>query len=132
LFAVGAALMALGHASYWQHLVFYAVVGAGSGLVMGALPKLIADIVPLARTGTANGINNIARTVGSVIGSQLAAAVIASTTPGRAAAVPDSAFSLLFWLGGVAAVAGAVVSPLAVRRTVPPARFAHDQKEARA
>ncbi|MEU6413260.1 MFS transporter [Microbispora sp. NPDC046933] len=79
LFAVGAGLMALGHASYWQHLVFYAVVGAGSGLVMGgALPKLIADIVPLARTGTANGINNIARTVGSVIGSQLAAALIAS------------------------------------------------------
>ncbi|MGI5158625.1 MFS transporter [Microbispora sp. CA-102843] len=120
LFAVGSALMALGHASYWQHLVFYAVVGAGSGLVMGALPKLIADIVPLARTGTANGINNIARTVGSVIGSQLAAAVIASTTSGRTGAVPDSAFSLLFWLGAVVAVAGVAVSPLAVRRKLSP------------
>ncbi|MEV4109788.1 MFS transporter [Nonomuraea sp. NPDC049695] len=109
LFAAGAALLALGHAAYWQHLVFYGVVGAGSGLVMGALPKLIADIVPLERTGTANGINNIVRTVGSVVGSQLAAAVAASSGP----VVPDSAFSILFWLGAAGALLGAAVSPLA-------------------
>ncbi|MCW2879945.1 MAG: hypothetical protein JWQ95_4045, partial [Sphaerisporangium sp.] len=59
LFTVGSVLLALVHAAKWEHLVFYAVVGAGSGLIMGALPKLIADIVPLTRTGTANGINNI-------------------------------------------------------------------------
>ncbi|WP_214104101.1 MFS transporter [Acrocarpospora catenulata] len=118
LFTAGAAPLALAHDAYWHHLVFYTVVGVGSGLVMGALPKLIADVVPPARTGTANGINNIIRTVGSVIGSQLAAAVIASTVSGRAAAVPDSAFAALFWLGAAVAAVGAVVSPFAVRRRV--------------
>ncbi|WP_406317780.1 MFS transporter [Streptosporangium sp. NBC_01639] len=116
LFTVGSVLLASAHAAEWEHLVFYAIVGAGSGLIMGALPKLIADIVPLTRTGTANGINNIARTGGSVIGSQLAAAVMASSVVSRAAGVPDSAFTTLFWLGAIAAVLGVVISPLAVRR----------------
>lgn len=116
LFALGAVLLVFGHTARWEHLVFYAVVGAGSGLVMGALPTLIAGVVPLARTGTANGINNIARTVGSVVGSQLAAAVIASSVTARGAAVPDSTFTVLFALGAAAALAGAVVAPLAVRR----------------
>ncbi|MEV0972139.1 MFS transporter [Microtetraspora glauca] len=115
LLTVGSVLLALSHADEWEHLVFYAIVGAGSGLVMGTLPKLIADLVPLDRTGTANGINNIARTVGSVVGSQLAAAVIASSISSRAAGVPDSAFTTLFWLGAAAAVLGAALSPLAVR-----------------
>ncbi|MET8989941.1 MFS transporter [Nonomuraea wenchangensis] len=118
--AAGSALIAVSHGAYWHHLVFYGMVGAGSGLVMGALPKLIADIVPPARTGTANGLNNIARTVGGVVGSQLAAAVIASGSGGRAGAVPDSAFTALFWLAGGVAVVGVAVSPYAVRalRTV--------------
>ncbi|MGW0808611.1 MFS transporter [Nonomuraea sp. NPDC002799] len=115
LFAVGAALMALAHTAQWQHLVFYGIIGAGSGLIMGGLPKLISDIVPLERTGTANGINNIIRTVGSVVGSQLAAAVMASSAS-TGAGVPDSAFTSLFWLGAGAAAIGAAVSPLAVRR----------------
>ncbi|MFG1707787.1 MFS transporter [Nonomuraea sp. M3C6] len=117
LFVAGSALLALAHGAFWQHAVFYAVVGAGSGLVMGALPKLIADIVPLERTGTANGLNNIFRTVGSVVGSQLAAAVIASSS--RGASVPDSAFTALFWLAAVVAVVGVAISPLAVRRPAP-------------
>ncbi|WP_327102117.1 MFS transporter [Nonomuraea glycinis] len=113
--AAGSVLIAVAHGAYWHHLVFYGLVGAGSGLVMGALPKLIADIVPAARTGTANGLNNIARTVGGVVGSQLAAAVIASGSGGSAGAVPDSAFTALFWLAGGVAVVGAAVSPYAVR-----------------
>ncbi|MCC5576155.1 hypothetical protein IMZ11_10960 [Microtetraspora sp. AC03309] len=99
--------------------MLYAIVGAGSGLVMGTLPKLIADLVPLDRTGTANGINNIARAAGSVVGSQLAAAVIASSISSGAAGVPDSAFTTLFWLGAAAAVLGAALSPLAVLGAAP-------------
>jgi MFS family permease len=115
LFAAGSVLLAVAHADMWEHLVFYSVIGAGSGLAIGSLPKLIADIVPLSRTGTANGINNIARTVGGVVGSQLAAAVIASSLTSRAAGVPDSAFTTLFWLGAAACVVGVAVSPFAVR-----------------
>ncbi|MET7460770.1 MFS transporter [Nonomuraea sp. NPDC005501] len=130
LFTTGAVLIAMAHTARWEHLVFYGIVGAGSGLVMGALPKLIADIVPLTRTGTANGINNISRTVGSVIGSQLAAAVIVSSTSGRAVGVPDSAFTTLFWLSAAAAVIGAAISPFAVRRKAPAAAVSATPQDA--
>ncbi|MCZ9338225.1 hypothetical protein NGM37_10600, partial [Streptomyces sp. TRM76130] len=64
----------------WHHLVFYGVVGIGTGVVMAALPKLIGTLAPPTRIGTANGINNIARTVGGVVGSQITAAFLSSGT----------------------------------------------------
>jgi MFS family permease len=112
LFAAGSMLFVLAHGRMWQHAVFYTIVGAGTGLVIGSLPKLIADIVPLSRTGTANGINNIARTVGSAVGTALAAAVIAS---GGSGLLPDSTFTTLFWLATAAAAVGIVVALFATR-----------------
>lgn len=106
LAVLGATLLATGHDQIWQHVVWYTFVGVGSGLVMGALPKLIADVVPLARTATANGINNIARTVGSVVGSQLTAAVLAS----------GGGFGAAFWMAAALFVVGVAIAPLAVRR----------------
>jgi MFS family permease len=114
LFAAGSVLFLIAHDQMWHHAVFYTIVGAGTGLVMGSLPKLIADIVPLSRTGTANGINNIARTVGSAVGTAVAAAVIASGGPGG---LPDSTFTTLFSLAAVAAVLGIAGAFFAVRRT---------------
>jgi MFS family permease len=105
---LGSALLALAHASMWEHLVFYTVVGAGSGLVMASLPKLIGDLVPLTRTGVANGLNNIARTVGGVVGSGLAAAVLSG-------GYTDTAFTTLFWLAAATSVLGLAVAPFAVR-----------------
>lgn len=114
LFAVGSVLFVLAHDRMWQHAAFYTIIGAGSGLVMGSLPKLIADIVPLSRTGTANGVNNIARTVGSAVGTALAAALIASGSSGL---LPDSTFTTLFWLAGATAMIGVGLAFLAVRPT---------------
>lgn len=75
---------------------------------MGALPKPIAEVVP--PTGTANSLNDIARTVGGLPG-QLAA-VIASSTEGCAAAVPATAKRVASLTGKTTPV-----SPLAARRT---------------
>lgn len=104
----GSVLLAVAHASMWQHLVFYTVVGAGSGLVMAALPKLIGDLVPLNRTGVANGLNNIARTVGGAVGAGLATTVLGGGST-------DAAFTTLFWLAAATAVLGVAVAPFAVR-----------------
>jgi MFS family permease len=119
LMAAGALLFAAAHDRMWQHAVFYAVVGLGTGLVIGALPTLIADIVPLARTGTANGLNNIARTVGGAVGTALAAAVIASG--GGGGRVADAAFTTLFLLAAAVGVLGLVVALLTVRHRAGPA-----------
>ncbi|WUH99029.1 MFS transporter [Spirillospora sp. NBC_00431] len=115
LITAGSVLFVLAHDAKWQHVVFYAIVGVGTGLVMGSLPKLIADIVPLERTGTANGLNNIARTVGSAVGTALAAAVIASADAPRGA-TPDSTYTTLFWLATATGALGIAVACLAVRR----------------
>ncbi|HEX2317275.1 MAG TPA: MFS transporter [Thermomonospora sp.] len=116
LIAGGALLFVLVHDRMWQHAVFYTMVGAGTGLVMGSLPTLIAAVVPPARTGTANGLNNIARTVGSAVGTAVAAAVIAAGGSGGGP-VPDSAFTGLFWLAAGTGALGVAVAACAVRRT---------------
>lgn len=103
LFAAGSVLFAFAHDRMWQHAVFYTIVGAGTGLIIGSLPKLIAELVPLSRTGTANGLNNIARTVGSAVGTALAAALIAS-------GVTDSTFTTLFWLAAATSALGFVAA----------------------
>jgi MFS family permease len=118
LITAASVLFALAHDEKWQHVVFYAVVGVGTGLVIGVLPKLIADIVPLERTGTANGLNNIARTVGSAVGTALAAAVIASAHAARGT-TPDSTYTTLFWLAAAAGAVGVVAALFAVRRRTP-------------
>ncbi|MFA1546755.1 MFS transporter [Actinomadura chokoriensis] len=120
LITAGSVLFALAHDQKWQHVVFYAIVGVGTGLVIGVLPKLIADIVPLERTGTANGLNNIARTVGGAVGTAAAAAVIASADAPRGA-TPDSTYTTLFQLATAAGALGIAVALLAVRHRVRPA-----------
>ncbi|MGW4274257.1 MFS transporter, partial [Streptomyces seoulensis] len=80
LSAAGGAAMALFHAHAWQAVACYAVIGTGFGFALAALPKLIHDVTPAHAIATANGINTVARTVGGAVGSQLAAAVLASRT----------------------------------------------------
>jgi MFS family permease len=112
LSAVGAALLALAHTRLWQNVIFYAIVGVGSGLVIASLPMLIAGVVPPQRTGVANGINNIARTVGGLVGTQISAALLAVARPGVPAV---TAYRTLFWLAAATSVIGIAVSPLAAR-----------------
>jgi MFS family permease len=121
LAAAAAALLALAHTQIWEHAVFYAVIGVGSGLVMASLPRLIVDVVPPQRTGVANGINNIIRTVGGVTGTQITAAILASSAGARHGIPADSAFSLLFWLAAGASAIGIILAPFAVKIGRPPA-----------
>lgn len=130
LSAAGAALLALAHAHIWQHVVFYAVIGAGSGLIIATLPMLIADVVPAERTGIANGINNIARTTGGVIGTQVTAAILATANTTHLPA--GSAYQTLFWIAAITSAAGIVLSPLASptrqATTRPPAADAQQER----
>lgn len=68
------------HDAVWQHIVGYALVGLGTGFVFASQPRLIGVHVPVQRTGAANGFNNIARSVGSILTTQITAAIVAATT----------------------------------------------------
>ena len=94
--AAGASLLAVSHATAWQVVVFYLIVGLGSGLALAALPRLLGGLVPATQTATVNGINTVARTVGGALGAQVAIAIVASRAgvggvapPGRRSARPS-------------------------------------------
>ncbi|MBL7502718.1 MFS transporter [Frankia sp. CNm7] len=109
---VGAALLAGAHGSIWEHVVFYTVIGAGSGLVMAALPRKIAELAPPERMGTTNGINNIARTVGGCVGTQVAAVLIASGTSAKGVTTGSTFVTVFSFAAGIGLL-GALAVPLA-------------------
>jgi MFS family permease len=108
--AVGASLLAISHARMWQVVVFYLVVGLGSGLALAALPRLLGGLVPATKTATVNGINTIARIVGGALGAQVAVAMVAAGAAGGTATPASSAFNAAFWLAAAVAAAGTMVA----------------------
>jgi MFS family permease len=117
LSAAGGAVMALFHAREWQTVVAYGVIGTGFGFAMAALPKLIHDAAPPHAIATANGINTVARTVGGAVGSQLAAAVLASRSIPGTSLPKDSGFTLAFWIATAIAASGALYAMTTFNRS---------------
>lgn len=113
LAAAGSLALLVAHTAIWEHAVWYAVIGAGSGLIVASMPLLLVRVVPPQRTSVTNGINNIFRTVGGVVGTQVAAAVLASgkLSSGIPAA---SSYSTLFATAAVVCLVGVGVALLAV------------------
>ncbi|MFH8368178.1 MFS transporter [Streptomyces sp. NPDC018031] len=118
---LGFAWIALDH----QHAV--SVIGAGlfvgAGISLGyaAMPAVIVGSVPPRQTGIANGINSIARSTGSAIGSAMITTVLASRTaenlPAGAPPLPaESQFTLSFVLAGAAFLLVAPVAGFGLRR----------------
>jgi MFS family permease len=114
--AAGASLLAVSHATAWQVVVFYLIVGLGSGLALAALPRLLGGLVPATQTATVNGINTVARTVGGALGAQVAIAIVASRAGVGGVAPARSAFSTAFWLAAAVAAAGMLVARAATSR----------------
>jgi EmrB/QacA subfamily drug resistance transporter len=107
LTAVGLALLVVYHATPAEVVAFAAVMSAGIGLAFAAMPNLIIEAVPPRQTGEATGFNALVRSVGSSIGSQVSATVVAGSA---VAGVPtDAGFTHAFAVSAVvAACAGAV------------------------
>ncbi|MDV3130079.1 MFS transporter [Mycobacterium sp. 21AC1] len=108
----GTILLALAHATAWQVVLNYAIASIGWGFAMAALPRMVNTACPPAQSGSANGINTVARTVGGAVGAQLAAAVLASNTLAGAPFPTNNGFSLAFTIAAGVAVAGAALALL--------------------
>lgn len=108
--AFGSALLAVFHAEPWQLMLAYAIGAAGVAIAFGAMPKLIADAVSRTETGIATGMNTVVRTVGSVIGSQVAVTLLAGKTITGTSIPSESGFSASLWLGAGAALIATVLA----------------------
>ncbi|ODQ89737.1 MFS transporter [Mycolicibacterium flavescens] len=84
---VGSAIVAGGYLaglflmnSAWQLCVFNVLVSVGVGFAFSSLPALINAAVPVSETAAANGINALARSLGTSISSAVIGAVLAGMT----------------------------------------------------
>ena len=116
--AAGLALLAIAHGSQLEIILFSLVMSGGIGLAYAAMPNLILEAVPAHQTGEATGFNALVRSVGSSLGSQVSATILAASA---VAGIPsDGGFTRAFAVSaGVAVCAGAVAL------LIPPVRAAH-------
>ncbi|MGV0646128.1 MFS transporter [Mycolicibacterium sp. XJ879] len=66
--------------SAWQVSVFNVLVSIGVGFAFASMPALINAAVPISETAAANGINALARSLGTSISSAVVGAVLAGMT----------------------------------------------------
>jgi MFS family permease len=123
---VGSAMVAGGYLaglwllnSAWQLCVFNILVSVGVGFAFSSLPALINAAVPVSETAAANGINALARSLGTSISSAVIGAVLAAMTVTAAGeqvpSLPGLRAALLIAAG--AAVVAALVA-LAIPKSV--------------
>jgi MFS family permease len=101
--------------SLWEVIVGSAIVGAGTGVGYAALPSLINAHTPAGDLAAANGINSLARSLGSTLASAVGGSILAAITLslGGASLPSLTAYRVLFAIctasALLAAVAGLVV-----------------------
>jgi hypothetical protein len=115
--AAGSFLLAGWHSSGWHLLIGATVVGAFFPLTFAANANLIVESVEPSETGIASGVNMVTRTIGSVLAAQVSAAILASQTVAGSATTPrESAFTLVFLIGGAGATFATGLALLITRR----------------
>jgi MFS family permease len=96
----------------WQVIVGTTLAGAGTGIAYAAMPALIALAAPRGELAAANGLNSLARSVGSSLASAIGGTVLASSVIvlGTFALPSLTAYRILFAICAAAAVLGAAIA----------------------
>ncbi|MEU2349698.1 MFS transporter [Modestobacter sp. NPDC049651] len=117
--ALGAAVVAVGFlvritltGALWEVVLGTTIAGAGTGIAYAAMPSLILRAAPRAELAAANGLNTLARSVGSSLSSAIGGTLLAASTVSLGAfELPSlTAYRTLFGICAAAAVLGAVIS----------------------
>jgi EmrB/QacA subfamily drug resistance transporter len=106
--AAGLLLLALLHDNQIEVAGFALVMSAGIGLAFAAMPNLILEAVSAHQTGEATGFNALVRSVGSSLGSQISATILASSAV--AGIATDAGFTHAFLVSAAVALCAAVVA----------------------
>jgi MFS family permease len=117
--ALGATVIAVGFlsrivftGSYLQIVIGTTIAGAGTGIAYAAMPGLVLRGAPASELAAANGLNALARTVGSSLASAIGGTILAASTItlGGYALPSLTAYRVLFAACAAAAVVGALVA----------------------
>jgi MFS family permease len=113
--AAGLILMGIWHGSELEILVFNTIASIGVGLAYAAMPNLIVDAVPPEQTGQATGFNAVVRSVGSSLGSQITAAILAGSVLASTGLPSDGGYADAFFISGGVALVAAIAAVLIPR-----------------
>jgi MFS family permease len=102
-----------------QVMVFNTLISLGVGFAFSSLPALINAAVPISETAAANGINALARSLGTSISSAVIGAVLSTMTISFAGHVVPSLAGFRVALL-VAAAAAALAAMIALTLPAPP------------
>ncbi|MDQ2622357.1 MAG: MFS transporter, partial [Actinomycetota bacterium] len=94
--AAGLTGLGLDHGTTLAIILWNMVGSIGIGLAMAAMPNLIMESVPMARTGEATGFNVLIRSVGASLGSQVTASILTGTIVAGALLPTDHGFKIAF------------------------------------
>ncbi|MFI1916684.1 MFS transporter [Nocardia sp. NPDC020380] len=87
LVGLGYALVAGYHGAVWIFVVSHLISGFGGGLVVAAMPVMVAEATRPERTGVAIGLYTNSRAIGGAVGAAAAASVLSAIhLPGIATA----------------------------------------------
>ena len=122
--AFGMALLGLGGVMLatlsdhpWELIVSMIVLNPGVALAFAAMSTLVTRAVRATETGVANAMTAVLRTVGGVIGAQIAAAILLTNRIAGTNVPTRGTFIAAWTLFAVAALIGAVIA-LLVQPTV--------------
>jgi len=125
--AIGGLVLSMGYliglfmmGAPWQLLIATIVASSGVGIGYAAMPTLILENTPAHESGSAVGINTLARSIGTTLAGALMATLLTSRTtvlaPGTPAIPTEGAFQLCFLFGAIASLIGAAVALTATPR----------------
>ncbi|MFG6279764.1 MFS transporter [Microbacterium sp. 5K110] len=108
----------------WHFVVANILIGFGIGFGYAAMPMLIMRSVPPSETGASNGLNALARSLGTSTAAAIVGVVLATLSTGEGdTRVPTAqAFSVSFALGLGAAIVALVLALLIPTRQTPSER----------
>lgn len=119
--ACGTLVIAVGYAlaqplmgTTWGLMLALIIINGGVGLAYGSMPTLIMSTVAVSETAAANGFNTLMRSLGTSVGAAVVGVVLAqlTTTLGGQVLPSEAGFRTALVLGGVLALAAAVVAAL--------------------
>lgn len=120
--ALGLILRIVAHGALWEIVVGSSIVGVGTGVGYAALPSLISAHSRSTELAAANGINSLARSLGSSLASAVGGSILAAITMDLGGtAVPSlggyqTLFAICAGAALLAAVGGLAISALGRRR----------------
>jgi len=98
-FAAAMLLFLLARRNLWEILLVMAIGGLGVGCTFAAMPAFIVRAVPSTETGSALGVNQVLKVIGSSVGSALTASILTSHTPAQARFPTDSGYTVAAVVG---------------------------------